>query len=444
MRYLPHTEADIEAMLNVIGVATLDELFTSIPEACRSQAPLNLPPAMSEWQLDAHMEKLAGSMATSPQYKVFMGAGSYEHFIPASIRYLLGRSEFSTAYTPYQPEISQGTLQAIYEFQTYCARLLGMDIATASHYDGATALAEAILISIRKTGRKKVAVSRLIHPLHRQVLDSYLRPISCELLDMQWKPDGKTGMEELENRNDLAAIVIQSPNFFGCIEDLQSFSAIAKKQEVLFIVSFTEPLAYGLLKNPGSQGADLVAGDGQSFGIPRSFGGPGLGIIASASQFMRNLPGRLVGQTVDLDGEEGFVLTLSTREQHIRREKATSNICSNNGLCAVAATMYLASLGGSGFRELSALNHNKSEYLKQQLQKAEVAIPFSSHTFNEFVVDLGKNGTTKYKKLLGKNIVAGLPLEKYFPELAGHYLYCVTEVMTKADLDMLVEEVTLS
>ncbi len=441
MRYLPHTQADIDEMLKVVGVKSLEELFVDVPKPCRTENPLELPSAMTEWQLDSHMESLAANMAYSPKFKVFMGAGSYEHFIPMSIRYLLGRSEFSTAYTPYQPEISQGTLQAVYEFQTYCTRLLGMDIATASHYDGSTALAEAILLSIKKTGRKKIAISRTIHPLHRQVLDSYLRPMSCEIIDLNWNSAGKIDISNIAKNESIAAVVVQSPNFFGCIEDLADISALAKEQESLFIVSFTEPLSYGLLKRPGDLGADLAVGEGQSLGIPRSFGGPGLGIIASTKKYMRSLPGRLVGTTKDLDGEDGFVLTLSTREQHIRREKATSNICSNNGLCAVNAAMYLASLGGTGFRELALINHNKCEYLKQQLISVGIEISFSGNTFNEFVINLGDKSEQIYQKLLKKNIVLGLSLGKYYPNLRNHFLMCVTEVMSKGDMDILVKEV---
>lgn len=440
MRYLPHTQADIDEMLQAIGAASLDELFSMVPDSCRQQGELDLPPALSEWQLNAQMDKLAARMAVDPEYTVYLGAGSYQHHIPATIPYLLGRGEFSTAYTPYQPEMSQGTLQAIYEFQSLCCRLLGMEIATASHYDGATALAEALLIALKKTGKKTIAISKLIHPLHRLVINSYLRPVDCTLVELAWTGEGKTDHARIPE-SDLAAIVIQSPNFFGSIEELQLFSTLAKAAEALMIVSFTEPLAYGLLKTPGSQGADLVAGDGQSLGIPRAFGGPGLGILASTNSLMRTLPGRLVGQTLDQDGERGFVLTLATREQHIRREKATSNICSNNSLCAVAAAIYLASLGGSGLRQLALLNRNKAEYLKEGLRNSGWTIPFSGPTFNEFVVDFGADFDQQYQRLLDKKIVAGLPLRRFFPELGGQALLCVTETIAKEQLDQFIKEV---
>jgi glycine dehydrogenase subunit 1 len=381
-------------------------------------------------------------MAVSPKYKVFIGAGSYEHFIPASVSYLLGRSEFVTCYTPYQPEMSQGTLQAIYEYQTLAARLMGMEVATASHYDGAAALAESLLMAVRLTKRNRVAISSAIHPLYRRVVRTYFEPTGYEIIELPYLPTGVTDPADIDAADDLAAVAIQSPNFFGCIEDLQTFGNKAHDKDALFIASFTEALAYGLLKNPGSQGADIVAGEGQSLGIPRSFGGPGLGMLASRQKFMRSLPGRLVGQTKDLDGRRGFVLTLATREQHIRREKATSNICTNNSLCALAAAMYMASVGGTGIRELARLNYDKAEYLKGELKKAGFSVPFDSPTFNEFVVGFPSGFKSTYERLAEKGIVAGLCLEPYYPELADHYLLCVTETRSKEDMDTLVREVS--
>lgn len=443
MRYFPHTSDDIAKMLEMIGVSSLDDLMESVPLEYRETEDLKLPEAMTEWQLNQHMEGLAADMAVSPEYRVFMGAGSYEHYIPASITSLLGRSEFSTSYTPYQPEISQGTLQAIYEFQTLCCRLLGMDVCTASHYDGATALAEAALIALKKTGQKKIAISKLCHPLHRQVLATYLRSSDCSIVELPYREDGRTDLTVLDDCHDFAAIIVQSPNFFGCLEDLALFRERSSREKALLIVSFSEPLAYGLFKNPGQFAADLVVGDGQSLGVPQAYGGPGLGIMTGNKALMRALPGRLVGQTVDGNGQRGFVLTLAAREQHIRREKASSNICSNNNLCAIAAAMYMASLGGTGFRELAVLNHAKCEYLKERFKKAGLKIAFEGPSFNEFVVDFGENSSAIYEALLAKKIVAGLPIEKFYPELIGHYLLCTTEVMAKEDLDRLVEEVIL-
>jgi glycine dehydrogenase subunit 1 len=441
MIYLPHTPEDISSMLQVLGVDKLDDLFSTVPEDCRFTGDLNLPDAMSEWELNDHMSMLSHTMAVSPEYKKFLGAGSYEHFIPASISYLLSRSEFVTSYTPYQPEMSQGTLQAIYEYQTLAARLLGMEVATASHYDGATALAEALLMAVRITKRKTVAISRLIHPLYRRVIQTYFEPTTYKVVERPYLTTGVTDARGLDKIDDLAAVAVQSPNFFGCIENLQTLGQKTHDTEALFVVSFTEALAYGLLRNPGSQGADIVGGEGQSLGIPGSFGGPALGILASGKKHMRSLPGRLVGKTKDLEGKTGFVLTLATREQHIRREKATSNICTNNSLCALAAAMYMASVGGTGIRKLSRLNHDKAEYLKKELKKAGFRIPFDSPTFNEFVVEFPSGFETTYKNLLEKKIIAGLGLAPYYPELANHYLLCVTETRSKDDMDTLVREV---
>jgi glycine dehydrogenase subunit 1 len=441
MLYFPHTDEEIASMLQVVGVENLDNLFSTVPEDCRFRGDLELPEALSEWELNDHMASLSDNMAVSPEYKVFVGAGSYEHFIPASASYLLSRSEFVTSYTPYQPEMSQGTLQAIYEYQTLAARLLGMEVATASHYDGSTALAEALLMAVRISKRKKVALSSLIHPLYRRVVQTYFEPTGYEVVELPYLNNGLTDVTGLDGMDDLAAVAIQSPNFFGCIENLQAIGQKAHEKKALFVASFTEALAYGLLKSPGSQGADIVGGEGQSLGIPRSFGGPALGMLASTRKHMRNLPGRLVGKTKDLDGKRGFVLTLATREQHIRREKATSNICTNNSLCALAAAIYMASVGGTGIRELALLNHDKSEYLKMELKKAGFTITFDSPTFNEFVVEFPSGFEATYKSLLEKKIVAGLSLAPYYPELSSHYLLCVTETRSKDDMDALVREV---
>ena len=442
MLYLPHTKEDIASMLQVVGVDDLDALFSTVPDDCRCKGDLDLPEAITEWELNDHMEALSGTMAVSPEYKVFMGAGSYEHFIPASISYLLSRSEFVTPYTPYQPEMSQGTLQAIYEYQTLAARLLGMEVATASHYDGATALAESLLMAIRITRRKKVAISSLVNPLYRRVVQTYFEPAGYEVVEIGYLGSGVTDIAELDEMDEFAAVAVQSPNFFGSIEHLRAIGEKVHEKGALFIVSFTEALAYGLLKNPGSQGADIVCGEGQSLGIPRAFGGPALGMLASRKEYMRSLPGRLVGRTRDLAGKRGFVLTLATREQHIRREKATSNICTNNSLCALAAAMYMASVGGTGIRELARLNHDKAEYLKKRLKEAGCKITFDSATFNEFVVEFPVGFEATYARLLEKKIVPGLALAPAYPELANHYLLCVTETRSRDDMDLLVREAT--
>ena len=441
MRYLPHTLEDRAAMLEAIGVKSLDDLFPTVPEDCRRKGDLNLPGVMTEWELNTHIDTLAGTMAVSPDYNVFIGAGSYDHYIPASVAHLLSRSEFVTSYTPYQPEISQGTLQAIFEYQTLTARLLGMDVANASQYDGASSLAEALLMAVRITRKTKVAVSQLIHPNYRQVIETYFEPTGYEIIELPYSTDGITDLSNIDDLQDLAAVAVQSPNFFGCIEDLQSVGEKTHGKKALFVVCFTEPLAYGLVKNPGSCDADIACGEGQSLGIPRTFGGPALGMFSAKQKYVRNMPGRLVGQTEDVNGRRGFVLTLATREQHIRREKATSNICTNHSLCALAATMYMASLGRTGFKELARLNFDKCEYLKDQLVQAGHTLPFKQSTFNEFVVKFPEGFEDTYENLLKKRIIAGLPLECYYPELSDHYLLCTTETISKKDIDTLVKEI---
>jgi len=443
MRYLPHTSEDIESMLDIIGHKTLDNLFDTIPENLRTKDGITLPDSLSEWDLNAHMEMLAKKNYAANPYTCFMGAGSYDHYIPAIVPYLISRSEFMTAYTPYQPEISQGTLQGIYEFQTMITHLLGMDIATASHYDGGTALAEAALISLRnhKTA-STVAVSRLTHPHHRHIIKTYLRPTRFKIIEIPYNTDGTTDLKALGKMDDLAGICIQSPNFFGHIEDLERIRHIATAKEAMMVTSFTEALAYGLLKSPGSFGTDIAAGEGQSLGISQSFGGPGLGLLAGTTKQMRNLPGRLVGKTTDTKGRRGYVLTLATREQHIRREKASSNICSNNGLCAMTAGIYLATLGKIGIRKIAQLNHDKAAYLKAALTRSGFTPVFDSPFFNEFVMKVPENFRKKRTDLLkNKHMLAGIALEPFYPELENHYLFCATETVSKEHMDRLAMEV---
>ena len=443
MRYLPHTKEDIESMLKVTGEASLDDLFNCIPDDLKTKDSIDIPQSLSEWELNAHMEELASSNIASKEYKCFMGAGSYDHYIPAIIPYLISRSEFMTAYTPYQPEVSQGTLQGIYEFQTMVTELLGMDVATASHYDCGTALAEAALIALRKNRKaNKIAVSSLIHPSHRQIIHTYISPAGYEIIEIPYTKEGLTDVGALENMDDIAGIAVQSPNFFGNIEDLKAFKAAAEAKKVLFIVSFTESLAFGLLKNPGYFGADLVAGEGQSLGISKSFGGPGLGLLAGTKKQMRNLPGRFIGKTMDTNGDEGYVLTLATREQHIRREKASSNICSNNGLNAMTAAIYLATIGKIGIREIAQQNHDKAVYLKASLEKSGFESVFDTPFFNEFVVKAPVGFEQKRVALVNdKCIFAGMNLESFYPEFKQHYLFCATETISKEDIDQLAKEV---
>jgi glycine dehydrogenase subunit 1 len=442
MRYLPHTDDEIAAMLAVIGRKNLDELFCSVPDGCRMEGAMALPEPLDEWRLTEHVSELARAMQVDHTHQVLIGAGSYHHHIPETIRALMSRSEFLTAYTPYQPEMAQGTLQGIYEYQTLTARLLGMDVANASIYDGASALAEGLLMGLRVAKTKgRVAISAAVHPHYRQVVRTYLAPTCYELVELPVAPDGRTDLSGLAAIDDLAAVAIQSPNFFGVIEDLDTLGSTIHAAGALFITTFTEPLAYGLTKNPGACGADIVCGEGQSFGLPRSFGGAALGMFACRDEFVRNMPGRLVGQTRDLDGKRGFVLTLSTREQHIRREKATSNICSNQGICTLIAAMYMASLGGAGLGELARLNYHKAEYFKAALKARGARIVFDSPTFNEFVVEFKEDFRPVRDRLLARKIVAGLDLGRYYPAHAGRYLFCVTETTDKAVMDAVAGEV---
>lgn len=442
MRYLPHTDEEIEEMLEVVGRKSLSELFCSVPDDCRYDGDLPLPLPLNEWALKDHMSELAGSMTVTPKFKILIGAGSNHHHIPETIGAMMSRSEFLTAYTPYQPEMAQGTLQGVFEYQTYTARLLGMDVANASIYDGASALAEALLMGLRIGKKKKtVAVSAAVHPHYREVVKTYLEPTEYELVELPFSKDGRTDLSGLKDIESLAAVAIQSPNFFGVIEDMDKAASLIQDAGALTIACFTEPLAYGLLKNPGSCGVDIACGEGQSFGMTRSFGGPGLGMFTCKEKYLRNMPGRLVGKTTDIDGNRGFVLTLATREQHIRREKATSNICSNQGICTLIATMYMASLGGSGLRELAQLNYSKAEYFKSELIKNGAEIVFDSPTFNEFVVDFKKDFRPAYNRLIKKGIVAGLDLGRFYPALAGKYLFAATETVSKEDLDAVVSEV---
>lgn len=443
MRYLPHTKEDIKTMLSAAGLSSLDELFDSIPDGLKTKQGMDLPKPMSEWELNSFMEALASRNIACKDYTCFIGAGSYDHYIPAIVPYLISRSEFMTAYTPYQPEVSQGTLQGIYEFQTMVAELVGMDIATASHYDCGTALAEACLIALRKNRKaNKIAVSKLVHPSHRQIIETYLKPSGYEMVEIPFTDQGLTDISAVEQMDSIAGVAVQSPNFFGNIEDLGAFKSAADTQKAMFIVSFTEALSYGLLKSPGSFGADLVAGEGQSLGISKSFGGPGLGLLAGTKKQMRNLPGRLIGKTTDANGDDGYVLTLATREQHIRREKASSNICSNNGLNAMTAAVYMATIGKIGIREIAQLNHDKAVYLRTSLEKAGYKPAFSSPFFNEFVVKVPDGFKEKRQALIDSRCVfAGMELAPYYPEFKDHYLFCATEKVSKQDVDALVKEV---
>jgi glycine dehydrogenase subunit 1 len=442
MRYLPHTDADIRTMFDAIGVKDFEELFGTVPTSCRYDKEMDLPDPKTEWSLNSYMAEIRSMMKVTPDHTMLLGAGRYQHHIPSAIPYIMGRSELLTAYTPYQPEMAQGTLQGLFEYQTLTARLLGVDVANASMYDGASALAEALLMGIRVSKKKtRVAVSTAINPHFRQVVDAYFRPTGFEVIELPFGEDGRTDLSVLASEEGLAAVALQTPNFFGVAEDMEAAAGAIHDAGALCVASFSEPLAFGLYKNPGSCGADIVCGEGQSFGMPMAFGGPGLGMFGCKNKFVRNLPGRLVGETADLEGKRGYVLTLSTREQHNRREKATSNICSNQGICTLTAAMYMASLGGTGLKKLARLNYDKSEYLKQGLAAAGAKIYFSSPTFNEFVVAFKDDFQPVRKRLMEQGVVAGLDLSRFYPGFDNRYLFCVTETASKEVLDTVISEV---
>lgn len=435
MRYLSHTPDDLREMMEAVGVKKLEELFASIPPDSRRTKEIGIEPR-SEWALVREFQEMA--QANCPGV-AFIGAGSYSHHVPAHIPYLYSRSEFQTSYTPYQPEVSQGTLQAIFEFQTMTASLLGMDLANASMYDGASALAESALMAIRVKKKDKVALSRFNHPHYVQVLDAYFKPSGFETVELPVLPDGRTDFSKIPD--DVSAVIVQSPNFMGVIEDLEAAAKAAHDKGALLVVSFAEAMAWGLLKNPGSQGADIVCGEGKSFGLAQNFGGPGVGMLASRMDYVRTIPGRLVGQTTDKNGERSFVLTLAAREQHIRREKAVSNICTNSGHCALAAAMYMATAGKTGLRKMAKLNHDKAVYLKSGLIKAGFKPLFDSPFFNEFAMKAPAGFDKRHADLAVKGYVAGVELGSYYPEYKGAYLFCATEVHTKDVIDAFLKEV---
>jgi glycine dehydrogenase subunit 1 len=434
IRYIPHTEEDIRKMLDALGLKKLEDLFQAIPKEYRLSKPLNLPEPLSEPDLLRHIQELQ-----SPMMSGFLGAGAYHHFIPAAVSHLVSRSEFSTAYTPYQPEISQGTLQAIFEYQTLMCQLTGMEVSNASMYDGASSLAEAVLMAHRITKRKKVLLSQAVHPEYRRVIQTYIDPDQQEIILVPYqKKEGRTDEKVLLDllKEDVSAVVIQSPNFFGVIEDLQRIGGKIHDCGGLMIVGFSESVAYGILQPPGAMGADIVAGEGQSLGIPVSYGGPYLGIFATLETFVRNMPGRLVGETIDLEGKRGFVLTLATREQHIRRERATSNICTNEGLCALTTTVFLSCLGKEGLKELAMMNLSRTEYAKKVVSRIRgCKLNFTGPTFNEFVLRIEKEPEEVLEELRKERILGGLPLEKFYPELDHHLLVTVTEMNRKEEID---------
>lgn len=416
-------------MLATIGVSSIDDLFVEIPENLKFKRELNVPEAKDEYTLARYMGELASRNLNSSKLDWFLGAGLYDRYIPASVGAVISRGEFLTAYTPYQPEMSQGYLQTIYEFQSMVAELYGMDLANASMYDGATAMAEAALMACNITGRAKVIVSQAVHPHYREVLSTYCWASNIEVV-MAPTEGGITLWGETQGA---ACIIVQYPNFFGIIEDLEVARNAASEGTELVVVS--DPFACALLKPPGEFGADIVVGEGQPLGIAMGFGGPMVGLFATKTEYVRRIPGRIVGKTQDSQGRPGFTMTLRTREQDIRREKATSNICTNEALMALAATVYTAAMGKNGMRSVAETSVRNTQYAIQKLTEAGTRQRFPGRVFGEFVLDVGKDATEVRDALIDKGIMAGLPLGSFYPELRNCLLVAVTEVRNKAQID---------
>lgn len=432
MPYIPHTDADREEMLATIGASSIDELFREIPSNLRVTGELNLPPALDESGLISHLLELSRRNVNLAECRCFLGAGIYDRYIPASVGAVISRGEFLTAYTPYQPEASQGYLQTIFEFQSMVAELYGCDLANASMYDGATSMAEAAIIACGIRQRKRIVVSELVHPHYRQVLDTYAWSIGLEVATLR-QSNGLT--QSADDLGDAACLVVQSPNFFGAIEDLAAARDAADKAGALLIV-VADPIACALIKPPGEYGADIVVGEGQPMGVAMGLGGPMVGLFACKQEFVRHLPGRIVGRTTEAHGDrKGYVMTLRTREQDIRREKATSNICTNEALMALAATVYMTALGKNGMKQVAESSARNARYAIGRLSEAGARLKFDNRIFDEFVLELPKDAKSVRDALLKANILAGLPLGDYYAGMENCLLIAVTEMRSKADID---------
>ncbi|MGB8952951.1 MAG: aminomethyl-transferring glycine dehydrogenase subunit GcvPA [Candidatus Aminicenantales bacterium] len=441
MSYISLSDKDKKEMLARIGVSSTEELFSSLPKEIRLNRGLKLPPPLSEPELIRLFEEIAGRN-TGSRFLSFLGAGAYSHFIPSVVDYLSMRGEFVTPYTPYQPEVSQGTLQIIFEFQTLICQLTGLDIANASLYDGASAAAEAGLMAQRLNGKPRILVARSLHSQYRETIRTYTRNLAVQTEEVKFAESGEVDREDLSRKldKDVSAFICQSPNFFGVIENIKEMADLVHSHQALFIVTVAEGASLGILEAPGRLGADIVCGEGQSFGLPLSFGGPYLGFMACKKDYVRQLPGRIAGEARDVDGNRGFVLTLSTREQHIRREKATSNICTNQAWCALRATIFLETLGGEGLKELAAQNIQKANYAVDQLvQLKGVKRKFRGSVFNECVLEFSRDPDEINDFLREKGIIGGLSLSGFYPELRQCALFCVTEVHTKEEIDRLAD-----
>lgn len=432
MTYVPHTESDVREMLAKIGVASIDDLFVEIPENLRLKGELNIPAQLDEHRLVKYFGGLAAQNLDLSTVACFLGAGIYDRYIPSTVGAVISRGEFLSAYTPYQPEVSQGYLQTIYEFQTMIADLYGMPVANASMYDGPTSMAEAALMAVGQTKRDKVVISDAVHPHYRQVLETYCWAVDVEVAVVR-TPDGVTPMDAAALEG-AACFLVQTPNFFGTIEDLRAMRAACDASGAMMIIG-AEPIAAALLPTPGSFGADIVVGEGQPLGIAMGLGGPMLGLFACKTEYVRQIPGRIVGRTVDAQGRSGFTMTLRTREQDIRREKATSNICTNEALMALAATVYMGALGKNGIRHIAESSVRNTQYAIQQLTAAGAKLRFTGRVFGEFTLDLGQPAGPICDRLLSQGIVAGLPLGGMYPEYENCLLVAVTEVRTKSEID---------
>jgi glycine dehydrogenase subunit 1 len=441
MSYISLSDKDIREMLAKIGVSSIEELFHTIPENIKLKRDLDVPGPLTESEVLSYFKGLAARNAY-PEFLSFLGAGAYRHVIPSVVDYLSQRGEYISPYTPYQPEVSQGPLQTIFEFQTLICQLTGLDIANASLYDGASGGAEAVLMANRLRNKPKVLVPRSLHPHYRTTIQTYVENLHLDIEEIGFDETGGLDFQTLQKTIDgeTSAVVVQSPNFFGVVEDVKKIAETARQNQALTIVVITEPVSLGICEAPGELGADIVTGEAQSFGIPLGFGGPYVGFMSCRQDFVRQFPGRIAGETKDVDGKRGYVLTLSTREQFIRRERATSNICTNQAWCALRATMFLETLGQEGFRELARHNLQKAHYALEKLEGLDGVEPqFSGAFFNEFVCRFSKPWAEIETGLREKKIIGGLGLGKAYPELADCALICVTEMFKKEDIDSLVD-----
>ncbi|HLR34129.1 MAG TPA: aminomethyl-transferring glycine dehydrogenase subunit GcvPA [Tissierellales bacterium] len=439
--YIPHTDEDIKKMLEVVGVDTVDDLFKDIDSELQLNRDLDLKESMSELEVTRYMSKLANENKTISDYTCFLGAGAYDHYIPSVVNHIISRSEFYTSYTPYQAEISQGTLQYIFEYQTLICKLTGMDVANASLYDGGSAIAEAAFMAVNVSRKEEVLISKTVNPQSRQVLETYAHTQGIKIIEIEEK-DGVTDVEDLKEKmsKDTAAVIVESPNHFGIIEDIKAIEEIAHSQKRTMLIASMDPISLGILKTPASLGVDIVIGEGQSLGLALNFGGPYLGFMATSKKYMRKLPGRIVGETIDADGNRAYVLTLQAREQHIRRERATSNICTNQGINTLASAVYMVALGKKGLREVALQSTQKAHYAYNKMIESGKYKPlFNKPFFKEFAVTSDVKPENISKGLLEENILGGYSLGKDYPQYENGVLFSVTEKRTREEIDNLVD-----